>query len=42
MKHVLSKIGDPIPEEDLDEFFKYLEDGTGYTRIEDIVNLLGP
>ena len=25
MKHVLSTIGDPIPEEDLEDFFKYVD-----------------
>mmetsp|Transcript_16519 Transcript_16519/g.28061 ORF Transcript_16519/g.28061 Transcript_16519/m.28061 type:complete len:170 (-) Transcript_16519:52-561(-) len=42
MKHVMSRIGDPVPGEELDEFFKFLDNGSGYCSLQDLVELLSP
>ena len=42
MKHVLSRVGDPLSEEDLDNFLTPLDNGTGFIHMEDMIAVLGP
>lgn len=42
MKHVLSRVGDPLAEQDLENFFAMLDNGSGYVNMEDVLSTLGP
>jgi hypothetical protein len=42
MKHVMSRLGDQIPEEDLNQFFSMLENGSEYINVEQVVKVLKP
>ena len=40
MKHVMSRLGDHIPEEDLNSFFSLLDNGSEFISIEEVVKLM--
>ena len=42
MKHVMARLGDHIPEEELNSFFSLLENGSQYVSIEEVVKMLAP
>jgi Ca2+-binding EF-hand superfamily protein len=42
MKHILQRIGDPLTEEEIEQFFQLLDNGSGHISMDELVKLLEP
>ena len=42
MKHILQRIGDPLSEEEIEQFFSLLDNGSGHISMNELVQLLEP
>ena len=38
----MTRIGDPLSEEELNQFFNLIDNGTEYVSLSDVTNLLNP
>ena len=42
LKHVLTRIGDPIADEEVEQFFALIDNGSGYVSMDEVTRLLMP
>lgn len=42
MKHILERIGDPLKEGEMQQFFDLLDNGGEFCSLDDVVKLLEP